>query len=151
MAELRIKGVVRSYAVGDDGRVHLGIDDAEPSRAAEFYVHDLQRNFNPSSPKFGYGAKETPCNIKPGFASYRVAVEPAEANGIGHGSFVDLVLDIYNVRNVRFYQRRWTGIPDLCYEVISVRPMSGEPRPEVKPPVSEARQDAKSDKSGVSK
>lgn len=148
MSELKIRGLVRSYAVGDDGKVHLGIDDSEPSREAEFYVHDMQKSFNPGNPKFGYGAKDTPCNVKPGFASYRVAVEPGEANGIAHGCYVDLVLDVFNVRKVRFYNKRWTGIPELNYELVSIRPV-GDSRQDNRPSAGEQRQDNKSEKANA--
>ncbi len=128
MAEMRFSGVVRGYTQGDDGSIHLMIDDSEPSERAKFHVHDLQRSFNPQSPTYGFGAKDVPCAIRPGFAAYRFTVSPEMARNITHGLCVDVVVDVYNVRKVRFYQRRWAAFSEMRHDLISIKPATGDGR-----------------------
>ena len=143
MARVTFEGAVRGYSVGDDGRVWLSIDESNPSQAAEMRVHDMVKGFNPSSGKHGFGSKDVPCPIKPGFASYRVAISPDEAalKGIIHGSIVELTVDVSFIRRVVFVsgrngkQGRWAGIPELVHEVVSVRPVTAPSTP--KQPVPE--------------
>jgi hypothetical protein len=132
MAEMRFTGVVRGYTQGDDNMVHLSIDDASPSEKAKYFVHDLERTFNPNSPAFGYGSKDVPCNIKPGFSSYRFTVTPDMVRGITHGCYVDVQVDVYNVRKVKFYNRRWAAISEVRYDLIAIKPTGGDMKPDAK-------------------
>ncbi len=97
MAKVTFLGDVRGYSVGDDGRIWLSVDESEPSREAQLFVHDLTKNFNPSNGKAGFGSRDVPCPIKPGFSSYRVALTKEEASGIAHGSVVELTVDFFFV------------------------------------------------------
>lgn len=124
MAMVKFIGRVRSYSVGDDNLIHLGIDDETLSENARFYVQDLIRHFNPQSGNHGFGAKDTPCTIRPGFASYRFSASPDKVNNVLHDSRVEVEMEIYHVRRVKFYNRRWAAIPDLRYELVNIRVLS---------------------------
>lgn len=130
MAKVTFQCDVRGYMAGDDGRIWLTVDESEPSPTAQMHVHDLTRNFNPSSGKAGFGSRDVPCSIKPGFASYRVplAKEEAERMGVTLGSVVELTLDVYFVRNVLFVAGRngkagrWAAIPEMKYDILGLKP-----------------------------
>lgn len=133
MAKVTFLGDVRGYSVGDDGRIWLSIDESSPSQEAQLFVHDLTKNFNPSNGKAGFGSRDVPCPIKPGFSSYRVALSKEEASGIAHGSVVELTVDFFFVRRVVFVPGRngkagrWAGIPEMFHEVLSVKPATSMP------------------------
>lgn len=130
MARITFFGDVRGYSVGDDGRIWLSIDESDPSAEAKMYVHDMMKDFNPSSGRHGFGSRDVPCPVKPGFASYRVALSPDEAKDIVHGSVVELTIEVFFVRRVVFVAGRngkpgrWAGIPEMYHEVIAVKPAS---------------------------
>ena len=130
MAKVTFQGEVRGYSVGDDGQIRLSVDESEPSPGAQMFVHDMVKSFNPGSGRAGFGSKDVPCPIKPGFSSYRVALSKEEAQGISHGSIVELTVDFFFVRRVVFVPGRngkagrWAGIPELFHEVLSVKPVT---------------------------
>ncbi len=130
MAKATFIGDVRGYSVGDDGRIWLTIDELEPSAQAQQHIHDLVKEFNPASGRHGFGSRDVPCAVKPGFASYRVTLTKEEANGITMGSVVELTVDFYYARRVVFLrgrdgkQGRWGAIPEMLHQVISVKAAS---------------------------
>lgn len=121
MARAKFTGHVRGYSLGEDGNVHLTVDDSEISESAKFYVHDLEKAFNPNSATHGYGAKDVPCNIKPGLASYYFTLSQEECRGITFGSVVEVEIDVYYVRKVRFFKNRWGAINELRHDLVSIR------------------------------
>jgi hypothetical protein len=117
-------GIIRAYTPTDDGRVSLGIEESNPTDAAKIAVHDLVKDFNPTGGNQSYGARSTPCAVKPGFALYRVTV-PGERTDLTVGATVNVTLDVYNLRRVKFYNGRWGAIPDLGYSLADIR-VAGE-------------------------
>lgn len=122
MAIATFMGEVRGYSVGDDGMVHLAVDEVNHSEEAMFYVQDLQRNFNPGSGSHGFGSRDVPCKIRPGFASYKLALTPEAARDIKHGQRVLVKVDVFNVRKVIYHNRRWAPIPEIRYDLVSICP-----------------------------
>ncbi len=129
MATAEFIGVVRGYSEGDDGLVHLSIDEATHSEEAEYIVKEMQRTFNPGSGNHGFGSRDVQCKIRPGFASYKFALTPDEAKSIHHGTHVRVRVDMYNVRKVIYHNRRWAPIPELRYNLLSIRPESDNRMP----------------------
>ena len=134
MAITKILGVVRGFSDGDDGQIHLSVEDATHSDEVKYTVREMSERFDPKDPRHGFNAKNIPCPIRPGFASYHATLNPLEAKGIEHGSRVVLEVEFYNVRKVVFSRNRWAAIPEVKSRVISVRAEH------------EARQDPKPDK-----
>ncbi len=128
MAEVRFLGFVRGYTQGDDDKIHLTIDDLSLSDSAKLRVHDMERSFDPSDPKHPYGANKIACNIRPGAAPYRIPLSPEMARGITQGTSVEVALDVFNVRKVKFSSknRKWEGWSELFYNLISIKPVHGD-------------------------
>lgn len=154
MARVTFYGDVRGYSVGDDGRIWLSIDESDPSENAKLVVHDMVKAFNPSSGRHGFGSKDVPCNVKPGFASYRVSLMPDEAKDIVHGSVVELTIDVYHVRRIVYIagrggkDGRWAAIPEMLHEVVSVKPVTSLPRTPAASQSNKTPEMAASNKSG---
>lgn len=124
MAKARFSGEVRGYSVEADGEVRLTVDDTEVSQDAMYYVHDMEKSFNPSSPLHGYGAKDIPCTIKPGLASYYFKLPREKCGNITYGTLVDVEIDIFLIRRVRFHNKRWASFIEMRHELISIRPLT---------------------------
>ncbi len=129
MATVEFSGVVRGYSEGDDGLVHLSIDEVNHSEEAEYIVREMQRTFNPGSGNHGFGSRDVQCKIRPGFASYKFALTPEESKNIHHGSHVRVRMDLYNIRKVIYHNRRWAPIPELRYTLMHIRPESDNRMP----------------------
>jgi hypothetical protein len=121
MAMAEFLGVVRGYSEGDDGLVHLAIDEVNHAEDAVYVVNEMQRTFNPGSGNHGFGSRDVACKVKPGFASYKFALTRDEAKGILHGAQVRVRMDVYNVRKVIFSNRRWAPIPEVRYSLLGIR------------------------------
>ena len=117
-------GEVRGYTVGDDDLIHLALDEVNHSENAIFHVRQMQQDFDPRSGRHGFGSKDTPCKVRPGFASYKFALTRDEARNITQGSRVRVRLDFYHVRKVIFGKNRWAPIPEVRYDFISIQPES---------------------------
>lgn len=122
MAIAEFIGEVRGYAVGDDDSIHLSIDEVNHSENAVFFVRDMQRGFNPGSGNHGFGSRDVPCKVKPGFASYKISLDRDGARGIQQGMRVRVKVDFYHVRKVIYHNRRWAPIPEVRYDLISIHP-----------------------------
>lgn len=123
-------GQVRGYSIDDNDDVHLTIDDTEVSQEALYYVHDMDRSFNPQARIHGYDAKDVPCNIRPCMAGYYFTLSKDKARGISFGSTVEVELDIFNVRKVKFFNKKWGYIAEMRHELLSIRAIA-EKRQEV--------------------
>lgn len=114
-------GKVTGYTEDETGAIHLVIEEAQVSAYAESFVQNERRMFNPSSPNQGYGARDVPCNVMPGFATYRYTVAPDQIRGISFGSEVEVELDLFNFRRPKFYNKRWSGFAELRSELVNIR------------------------------
>ncbi len=131
MAIAKFLGIVRGYSVEDDGNIRLLVDELNHGERATEYIHDADREFDAKKAK-SYQARNAPCAIRPGFASYYFVVKPDEAKGIMHGNKVQVEIDCFAYRKPAYFDGRgWVGLPEPRYVLISIRP-DGEPRQEPK-------------------
>ncbi len=125
MATAKFIGVVKGFNEGDDGTIYLSVEEQTHSRDADDVVDTMRRNFNPQSAVHGFAARDLPCNIRPGYANYHIAVNPDESKNIVQGCRVEVEMEFFNVKKVVLTggngKRRWASIPEIKYNVLSIR------------------------------
>lgn len=124
--QAKFTGRVKGFTEDDEGNVHLAIEDTQVSDEAARYAEGLRRSFNPQAGSHGYGARDVQCKVFPGLANYHFTVSPDAVKGISQGGLVEVEVDIYSVRRVRFLKTRWAGFPEIRADLVTIRP-SREP------------------------
>ncbi|MCC8164890.1 MAG: hypothetical protein LIQ31_01755 [Planctomycetes bacterium] len=131
MAIAKIIGVVKGYTEGDDGKIYLSVEELDHSPTADDFVDEMRRNFNPQSAVHGFGARDIPCNIRPGYANYHFSITPDEARNIVQGCRVEVEMEFFNVRKVVLTgpagKKRWASIPEIRHKVWTVKMVRDNP------------------------
>lgn len=134
MGMMKFTGVVTGYTKDEKGKIHLSVEDTSLTDDAKIHTKAISDEFNPNSSTHGYGAKDVPCDIRPCLTAYRFTVEPEQAAGVPYGAQVEVEVEVYNMRKVRFMKKYWGGIPELGFILrrISVIPESRHEKPSAK-------------------
>lgn len=128
MPSVKFTGIIRSFNPRDDGGIGLGIEEQNCTEAARLAVHDAVRDFNPGKTQ-DFGARDTPCAIKPGQGLYYAVISP-DRTEFEVGVTVEVLLEVYMIRRVRYVRSRtgkgrWSSFPELEYSISDIKVFNG--------------------------
>lgn len=122
MATMTFTGVIRSFSTNRDGRVHIGVSEANPGKAAESELHRVKTDFNPKGPGQPFAARETPCDMSPDYGLYRFELPKERAGEFSYGQFVTVTVEVFNIMHVRWFSKSWRGFDNLDFDLVKIEP-----------------------------
>lgn len=122
MATMTFNGVIRSFSTNRDGKVHIGVAELNPGKAAQDELHRTKTEFNPKGPGQPFQARETPCEMTPDYGLYRFELPNERAREFAYGQIVTVTVEVFNIMHVRWFSKSWRGFDNLDFSLVKIEP-----------------------------